>query len=115
MWLNSNILIILLLVASQVLTTMSIENTTHHSIVRSIEQFNNEWSNIIRQILDDQADERIIVGCIIKMQRDEIKDSFMSSAYNWYTSNLSIERKEHLFQRALIGQNVPRYVYRIVD
>ena len=94
---------------------MSIKKASNHTIARSIEQYNIDRSNIIREILDDQGDERVIVGCIVKMRTDDIKDILMSSAYDWYHNTLSNERKEHLFQRALIGQNIPRYVYGIVE
>ena len=93
---------------------MANNNLSYHTIDNSIHQFNDEQNNIIREILDDQADECILVGYVIKMRTDEIKDSLMSSAYDLYTSNLTRERKKHVFQRAPIGQKVPKYVYSIV-
>ena len=86
---------------------MANNNLSYHTIDNSIHQFNDEQNNIIHEILDDQADECILVGYVIKMRTDEIKDSLMSSAYDLYTSNLTRERKKHVFQRAPIGQKVP--------
>ena len=88
---------------------------SNESIANAIKLYTDEQSEIIREILDDQGNERVRVGSIVRIKSKEIMDRLMMAAYSWYNSNLPTKRKGHLTQRALIGQLMPEYVYGIVE
>ena len=94
---------------------MTNNSNSNESISNVIKLYNDEQSDIIRDILDDQGNERVRVGCIVRMKSEEIMDRLMIAAYSWYTPNLPTKRKDHLTQRATIGQLMPEYVYGIVE
>ena len=53
---------------------------SNESIANAIKLYTDEQSEIIRDILDDQGNERVRVGSIVRIKSEEIMDRLMMAA-----------------------------------